>query len=63
MTRRHTVDTITSDELDALYDRAEAIERLTAYLAHRLADAEELPVSTVLCEAWQDMAAAAQETP
>ena len=58
MSDRIPLDHLTSDQLDHLYERAETNERLAAHLAHALADAYDLPVSTVMSEAWAAMAAA-----
>ncbi len=51
-----------SNDLDQLYDRAETNERLAAHLAYALSDAYELPVATVMSEAWEAMASAARRT-
>ena len=58
MTDRKTASTITDAQLDELYERAETNERLAAHLAHALSDAYDLPVATVMSEAWEAMAAA-----
>lgn len=38
MTRRHTVDTITSDELDALYEQLDAAKAAIARVRKLIAD-------------------------
>lgn len=51
MSDRHTADSITSDALDALYERAEASDQLANRLAHALAAEFDTTVDTVLAEA------------
>lgn len=51
MNDRYTVDSITSDALDQLYDQLAAAEQLTNRLAHALAAEFDTTVDTVLDEA------------
>ena len=62
MTDRKTLDQMTSDDLDQLYERAETAERLTAHLAHALSNTFELPIDDVMTEAHNAIAAAWRTT-